>query len=87
MAPQSQPFSPEDIRDAIVAYFNGELEIHLSFTKFNVPSRKLRCSTDELSKVNELRKLANQEVLLNIVRKDESIDGLQNIVITTIMIE
>ena len=47
MAPQSQPFSPEDIRDAIVAYFNGELEIHLSFTKFNVPSRKLRCSIDE----------------------------------------
>ena len=51
MSPQSHPFSPEDMCDAIVAYFNGELEIHLSSTKFNDPSQKLRCSIDELNKL------------------------------------
>ena len=41
MAPQSHPYSPEDMREDIVAYFNGELEIHLSSTESNVLSRKI----------------------------------------------
>ena len=61
MAPQSHSFSPENMRDALVTYFRGELE---SSTKFNVLSWKLQCCIDELNKVNELRKLSNQEVLL-----------------------
>ena len=55
MAPKSEQWAPENMRDAIVAYSTGKLDIQKCHLKFNVPTRKLRSVMNELNQINKMR--------------------------------
>ena len=64
MAPPSMPYTPEALRDAIVAVHGNECNKRDVTTKFNVPMRTVSNAIIELEAVNSIRCEGGQLPLL-----------------------
>ena len=64
MGPTACSINFEDLRDAIVELNSGRIDIFPASQKYNIMTRKLRTSTNDLDQINTIRMESKQKELL-----------------------